>query len=49
MVFCPIFRVPAPLQLNASFGRGYLAGIDMREQRKDSAFLTALMQKRQVL
>lgn len=34
-------------QLNASFGRGYLAGIDMREQRKDSAFLTALMQKRQ--
>ncbi|CAM9545263.1 unnamed protein product, partial [Ectocarpus fasciculatus] len=34
-------------QLNASFGRGYLAGIDMREQRKDSAFLTALMEKRQ--
>lgn len=34
-------------QLNSCFGRGYLAGIDMREQRKDSAFLTALMQKRQ--
>lgn len=34
-------------QLNASFGRGYLAGIDMREQRKESAFLTALMEKRQ--
>ena len=34
------------VKINALFGRGYLAGIDQREQRKDSSFLTALSDKR---
>jgi ATP-dependent RNA helicase DDX23/PRP28 len=42
----PLYQDKA--HINALYGRGYIAGIDMREQRKDSAFVTALMQKRQV-
>jgi ATP-dependent RNA helicase DDX23/PRP28 len=34
-------------QINAMYGRGYIAGIDMREQRKSSAFISALVKKRQ--
>jgi ATP-dependent RNA helicase DDX23/PRP28 len=34
------------MKINALFGRGYLAGIDQREQRKDSNFLLALGEKR---
>eukprot|EP00953_Heterococcus_sp_UTEX-ZZ885_P010249 5985-Heterococcus_DN1.PRE.1 len=41
----PLYQDKA--HINALYGRGYIAGIDMREQRKDSAFVTALMQKRQ--
>eukprot|EP00611_Tribonema_gayanum_P031400 TRINITY_DN906_c0_g1_i6.p1 TRINITY_DN906_c0_g1~~TRINITY_DN906_c0_g1_i6.p1 ORF type:complete len:809 (-),score=338.54 TRINITY_DN906_c0_g1_i6:292-2574(-) len=41
----PLYQQKA--QINALYGRGYIAGIDMREQRKDSAFLNALMAKRQ--
>ncbi len=29
--------------INALYGRGYIAGIDMREQRKGSAFMEVLM------
>ncbi len=32
--------------INALYGRGYIAGIDMREQRKGSAFMEALMRLR---
>jgi len=34
------------VKINTLFGRGYLAGIDQREQRKDSNFLAALSEKR---
>ena len=34
------------LHLNPMFGRGYIAGIDLREQRKDSKFLDMLSSKR---
>jgi ATP-dependent RNA helicase DDX23/PRP28 len=34
------------LHLNPMFGRGYIAGIDLREQRKDSKFLEMLSLKR---
>lgn len=34
------------VKINTLFGRGYLAGIDQREQRKDSNFLVALSEKR---
>jgi ATP-dependent RNA helicase DDX23/PRP28 len=34
------------MHLNPMFGRGYIAGIDLREQRKDSKFLELLSVKR---
>lgn len=34
------------VKINALFGRGYIAGIDQREQRKDSNFLNTLSEKR---
>lgn len=34
------------MKINTLFGRGYLAGMDQREQRKDSNFLLALSEKR---
>jgi len=34
------------LQINSLFGRGYIGGIDLREQRKQSSFLNALSSKR---
>ena len=34
------------IKINSLFGRGYIAGIDLREQRKDSNFLSSLSQKR---
>jgi len=34
------------VQINALFGRGYIGGIDLREQRKQSNFLNALSSKR---
>ncbi|CAM9892374.1 unnamed protein product, partial [Phaeothamnion confervicola] len=40
----PLYKERA--RMNALFGRGYIAGIDMREQRKDSAFQMALVKKR---
>lgn len=33
-------------KIHALFGRGYIAGIDQREQRKESNFLVALSEKR---
>lgn len=35
------------LSVNLLYGRGYRAGVDMREQRKHNSFLTELSQKRQ--
>ncbi len=32
--------------INALYGRGYIAGVDMREQRKGSVFMEALMKLR---
>jgi len=34
------------MKINALFGRGYIAGADQREQRKDSNFLMSLSEKR---
>jgi len=34
------------VKINALFGRGYIAGMDQREQRKDSNFLMALSERR---
>lgn len=34
------------LKINTLFGRGYIAGIDQREQRKDSTYLASLSQRR---
>jgi ATP-dependent RNA helicase DDX23/PRP28 len=34
------------VKINALFGRGYIAGIDQREQRKESNFIQSLSQKR---
>lgn len=34
------------MKINALFGRGYIAGVDQREQRKDSNFLMSLSEKR---
>jgi ATP-dependent RNA helicase DDX23/PRP28 len=34
------------VKINALFGRGYIAGVDQREQRKQSNFLVALSEKR---
>ena len=34
------------VQINALFGRGYIAGIDPREQRKNSNFLISLSERR---
>jgi ATP-dependent RNA helicase DDX23/PRP28 len=34
------------LKINPLFGRGYIAGIDLREQRKDSNYLSELMSHR---
>ena len=34
------------VKVSALFGRGYIAGVDQREQRKESNFLTALSEKR---
>lgn len=34
------------MKINALFGRGYIAGVDQREQRKDSNFLLSLGEKR---
>lgn len=33
-------------KINALYGRGYIAGVDLREQRKTSNFLTTLNEKR---
>lgn len=33
-------------KINALFGRGYIAGVDQREQRKESNFLLSLSEKR---
>ncbi|OQS00209.1 DEAD/DEAH box RNA helicase [Thraustotheca clavata] len=35
-------------EVNLLFGRGYMAGIDLREQRKRSNFITELTRKRQL-
>lgn len=35
------------MDVNLLFGRGYRAGVDMREQRKNNTFLNELSQKRQ--
>lgn len=35
------------MDVNLLYGRGYRAGVDMREQRKNNSFLTELSQKRQ--
>ncbi|RHY33590.1 hypothetical protein DYB32_001529 [Aphanomyces invadans] len=35
-------------QVNLLFGRGYMAGVDMREQRKKNSFVTELARKRQL-
>lgn len=35
------------LDVNLLYGRGYRAGVDMREQRKNNSFLNELSQKRQ--
>ncbi len=34
------------VKINALFGRGYIAGVDQKEQRKDSNFLYSLSEKR---
>jgi ATP-dependent RNA helicase DDX23/PRP28 len=34
------------VKINPLYGRGYIAGIDLREQRKDSNYLTELMSRR---
>jgi ATP-dependent RNA helicase DDX23/PRP28 len=34
------------VKINALFGRGYIAGVDQKEQRKDSNFLVTLGEKR---
>ncbi len=34
------------VKINALFGRGYIAGVDQKEQRKDSSFLYSLSEKR---
>ena len=34
------------MKVSALFGRGYVAGVDQREQRKESSFLSALSEKR---
>eukprot|EP01038_Epipyxis_sp_PR26KG_P005883 gene5883-8113_t len=34
------------MKINALFGRGYIAGVDQKEQRKESNFLMALSEKR---
>ncbi len=34
------------VKINALFGRGYIAGVDQKEQRKDSSFLCSLSEKR---
>jgi ATP-dependent RNA helicase DDX23/PRP28 len=34
------------VKINPLFGRGYIAGIDLREQRKDSNYLNELMSRR---
>jgi ATP-dependent RNA helicase DDX23/PRP28 len=34
------------MKINPMFGRGYIGGVDLREQRKDSNFLSALTSKR---
>jgi ATP-dependent RNA helicase DDX23/PRP28 len=34
------------VKINALFGRGYIAGVDQKEQRKDSNFLCSLSEKR---
>ncbi len=36
------------LEVTPLFGRGYVAGVDMREQRKHNRYLEALTIKRQV-
>jgi hypothetical protein len=36
------------LEVTPLFGRGYVAGVDMREQRKHNRYLEALTLKRQV-
>jgi ATP-dependent RNA helicase DDX23/PRP28 len=36
------------MKINALFGRGYIAGVDQREQRKESNFLLSLSEKRMV-
>jgi len=42
----PLISLHPALQVSTLFGRGYVAGVDQREQRKESAFLTALSEKR---
>lgn len=42
--FNPLFN--NRVKINALFGRGYIAGIDLREQRKQSNFLNSLSAKR---
>jgi len=34
------------VKINALFGRGYVAGVDQKEQRKDSNYLLTLSEKR---
>ncbi|KAJ1425268.1 P-loop containing nucleoside triphosphate hydrolase protein [Ochromonadaceae sp. CCMP2298] len=34
------------MKINALYGRGYIAGVDQKEQRKDSSFLLTLSEKR---
>jgi ATP-dependent RNA helicase DDX23/PRP28 len=34
------------VKINALFGRGYIAGVDQKEQRKESSFLMSLSEKR---
>ncbi|CAM9650215.1 unnamed protein product [Chrysoparadoxa australica] len=41
----PLYKNKA--QLNPVFGRGYIAGVDMKEQRKNSRFVTELLKHRQ--
>lgn len=36
------------LEVTPLFGRGYVAGVDMREQRKHNRYLEALTLRRQV-
>jgi ATP-dependent RNA helicase DDX23/PRP28 len=36
------------VKINALFGRGYIAGVDQKEQRKESNFLYSLSEKRQI-